>query len=78
VKENPMGRTTPPDPAIYEKLEAVLRMIEETGAAIGAEHGIKVRIEHNRVESNRGGKFPYLTFRAFGLLPDDELGVRGL
>jgi hypothetical protein len=72
-----MGRK-PPEPDVYEKLEAVLRMVEETGAELAAEHGVKVWIEHNRVESGRGGKFPYLTFRAFGLLPDDELGVRGL
>jgi hypothetical protein len=65
-----MGRLAPPDPAVYEKLEAVLRMIEETGTAIVAEHGVKVRIEHNRPETNRGGKFPYITFRGVGL--EDE------
>jgi hypothetical protein len=69
-----MGRAAPPDAATYEKLMTVLRMIEERGAAIAAEHGLNVQIE-----SNRGGKFPYLTFRAFGFLPaedeDDELGA---
>ena len=47
-------------------------MIEEAGTAIAAEHGFRVKIEHNRAESNRGGRFPYLTFRGLGLLKEDK------
>jgi hypothetical protein len=67
-----MGRTQPPDQATYEQLEAVLRVIEDAGRAIAAEHGVRVKIEHNRAESGRGGKFPYLTFRGVGLLEEEK------
>jgi hypothetical protein len=66
-----LGRLAPPEPAIYDRMEMVLRMVEEHGAAILAEHGVKVLVEHNRAGSSRGGKFPYLTFRAVGLLEPD-------
>ena len=39
----------------------VLERIEEAGRAIAAELGADVR-----VEKGGGGRFPYLTFRAFG------------
>ena len=70
-----MGRTTPPEPAVYEQLVTLLRLIEEQGAAIAAEHGLKVLIENNQPGSNRGGKFPYLTFRGIGPLKKDKLFV---
>jgi hypothetical protein len=61
-----MGRRTPLDSSEYELGETVLRRVEEAGSAIATEHGVRAMVEHNRVETGRGGKFPYLTFRVIG------------
>jgi hypothetical protein len=45
-------------------MEAVLRRIEEAGRAIADATRADIR-----VEKDRGGRFPYLTFRAFGSVP---------
>jgi hypothetical protein len=48
-------------------MSRVLGLIEGRGPEIAIESGVNVRIE-----SNRGGKFPYLTFRAVGLIEPDN------
>lgn len=73
-----MARITPPDPATWARLEDVLRLVEERGLEIAGEQGVRVMVEHNRAGSGRGGKVPYVTFRAVGELEadafvDDEL-----
>jgi hypothetical protein len=44
----------------------ILDEIEEAATVIAADRKANIR-----VEKARGGKFPYLTFRALGFVPDD-------
>ena len=62
-----MGRATPPEDHERLALAGVLRRIEKAGLELASESDVDVR-----VEKDRGGRFPYVTFRAYGLVHKDD------
>lgn len=62
-----MTRAIEPDDADRAALEELLAKIEAAGMAIAAEYVADIR-----VEKERGGRFPYVTFRAYGFREDES------
>jgi hypothetical protein len=61
-----MAKASPLEEDANTEMIKILDEIEEAATAIAASHNANIR-----VEKARGGKFPYLTFRAVGFVPDD-------